>query len=126
MGNTQTSQARGSRCLDLLGLGLMSIAAFWGAACIQSVRIFLGYSQLYNAPLGNAYFFNLWYHTFKTYNEAMSRSIEVLLVECAGAGVLTFLVLFPFRRRALHRWGAWCCSVVVWLYVLHKSEIFVR
>src|SRR5690349_10857817 len=97
---------------DLLGIGLMSLAAPWIAAYIHSASVFRRGNRLYNAEVGGIYFHG-------------DPSLGSFLLWILGLGVpaaLTLLLLLPFRRRAVFRWSLWIGSILFWTWAFFKTE----
>jgi hypothetical protein len=123
MSDSQTSPSRGSRCLELFGLGLMSIAAFWVAACVHSIGVWHRGYRFYNAELGGSYFY---YLTYDHSQAGYFGSILTFLGACGVLGLpLTFLILLPFRRRVLYRWVMWVCCTALLTYLRFKTEVAI-
>jgi hypothetical protein len=115
----QSLQTRLPSWLDLLALGLMSLAAPWIAAYIHSACVFLYGFRFYNAEVGRIYF-----HGNGAVSEQPSFWIVFTWIGCFGIpAVPTFLALLPFRRRTSYRWIGWACFIILWTWLFFKMEI---
>jgi hypothetical protein len=111
MSRHQSSQVRSQSWLDFITLALMSLTAPWIAAYIHSALVVGGYSG----------------HTFRD-AEIWSVSPDLWSIlswigACGAPGAITFLVLLPFRKRALFRWLVWLGFIALWtfMFIAHES-----
>ena len=112
---------------DWFGLVLMSIAAPLIAAWIHSLCVFERGFELYNAEIGGIYFHGVS-GSMPPYQQPVAgwRDIVTMFSGCGVPAILTFLVLLPFRRRALYRWPVWAASIVLWIWLLFQMEITIH
>jgi len=108
------------RLSDVVGAGLMAIAAPWVAAYIHSALVFQQGSRLYNAELGGIYFHG------NVPPQPSAWTIAYWAALCLFLAWPTFLVLIPFHKRVIYRWLAWICSVGVWLWACFSTEVAYR
>ena len=111
MNQQPSSQARGHSWLDLVALGFMSLSAPVISALIHSACVFQSGIRFYNAEL--------W---------RLSEHLSLLdVISWIGGfgfpGLITFLVILPFRKSALNSWMVWVGFVAFWTFLLFKMEI---
>jgi len=107
MSSHQPSQGRSQSWLDFVTLGLMSIAAPGIAAFIHSLWVFHTGIRFYNAQVWGLDGF--W-------------SVVSWIGACGVPAIPTFLVLLPFRRRALYRWLVWVGFIILWTWFFFATE----
>jgi hypothetical protein len=112
---------------DWPALALMSLAAPLIAAWIHSYCVFERGFRLYNAEIGGIFFRGVS-GSMPPYQQP-SIGFEDILTLISGCGIpaiITFLVLLPFRRRALYRWLVWAGCILLWTWVLFQIEISIH
>ena len=57
-----------------------------------------------------------------TFNDWRIGIVLGALVEAA----LTFLVLWPFVKSPIKRWGAWVCCAALWTYLAFIGEVAIK
>jgi hypothetical protein len=103
----------------------MSLAAPLIAACIHSLCVFEHGIRLYNAEIGGIYF----HGSMPPYPQpslSFGEYILAVIGACGIPAIPTFLVLLPFRKRALYRWLIWTGFVVLWTWVLFQMEVAIH
>jgi hypothetical protein len=99
MNKSSPPQAPSQSRLDWIGLVFMSFAATMIAGSIRCTQTFdFGIIANYASGLGDDEF-------------------SLILSLCLFLAIPTFLLLLPFRRRALFRWLAWALYTVLWTYL---------
>jgi hypothetical protein len=106
---------------DWFALALMSLGAPLIAASIHSLCVFQRGFRVYNAEIGGAYF-----HGSRAVEEPGLLTVLVFLGAYGVAAIPTFLVLLPFRKRAMYRWLVWAGSIVLWTWFFFKTEFAIR
>ena|SRR5260221_10921002 len=102
-------------------LALMSIAAPVVAGSIHSLRVFQRGFRLYNAEVGDAYFWN-----GGVGRESVIFAFLAFICRCLLPAILTFAVLLPFRKRPQICRIAWIVSIALWTWFLFSAEIATR
>jgi hypothetical protein len=103
----------------------MAVVAPWVAACIQSLRVFYSDFRLYNAQLGGVYFDNMGDFT-RLQPQQVPAWIMELICRYAGLGLVTFLVLLPFRKFLLYSWVAWAFFICLWMTIFSMAEVALK
>jgi hypothetical protein len=104
------SQARCPSWMDFLTLGLMSLAAPLIAALIHSAFVFYSGIRFYKAEI-----WRLSEHTD-------FWSILAWVGGLSVPGLITFLILLPFRKDTLLHWILWICCIILWTGALFITE----
>jgi hypothetical protein len=104
-------QPQGSTWLDFIALGFMSLAAPWIAAGIHSVCVFRSGIRFYNAEI------------WRLYEQPDFLGVLVWIGGFSVPGLVTFLILLPFRKLMLLRWIIWTCCILLWVGAFFKMEI---
>jgi hypothetical protein len=103
----------------------MSLAAPLIAACFHSLCVFERGIRLYNAEIGGIYFHGSM-PPYPQPNLSLAGSIFALIGACGVPAIPTFLVLLPFRKRALYRWHVWVSFIILWTWVLFQLEVAIH
>jgi hypothetical protein len=97
----------------------MSLAAPWIAACIHSACVFHSGIRFYNAEIGGSYF-----HGYvSSFEQPSFWKALTWIGACGTPGLITFLILLPFRKHTLLRWTLWICCIILWTGVLFQMEV---
>jgi len=110
--------------LDLVVIGLMSLASPWIAAYLHSAWVYHRGFAFYNAEVGGKYFLNQGYGYGSLYPN--SGDLIAWVGGCGVPGILTFLGLLWLRRRPLTCWLVWCLFIVLWTCLLFKIEVRIK
>jgi len=114
MNQQASSQSRSHSWLDLVALGFMSLSAPVISALIHSACVFQSGIRFYNAEL--------W---------RLSEHLSLLdVISWIGGfgfpGLITFLVILPFRKSAVNSWMIWIGFVALWTFLLFKMEYAIN
>jgi hypothetical protein len=121
---TESPQLRIVAWVDLLTLGLMSLAAPWLAAYLHSAWVYQRGFRIYNAEVGGKYFLNQGYGY-----GSMEPGIGGLIDWVEGCGILSliiFLGILWLKHRTRSRWVVWGCFVALWTFLLFQNEVAVK
>jgi len=97
--------------LDLIVLLLMSLAAPWIAALVHSACVFSSGIRFYNAEL------------WRLLDARTFSDVFAWIGGFSMPGLITFLILLPFRKDRMLSWILWTCCALLWLGVLFEMEV---
>ena len=107
---------------DWFALLAMAVAAPMIALFFDSFWHFFTGFRLYQAEVGGAYF----YPGSGGVGPPVSLLVFHFFELCGALAIPTFLVLLPFRKRALVRWIVWAGFIVVWSWFAYQMRAVVR